>query len=277
MSLSSSNRFHDFFVEDKYILLKNHLYNYLLRKRAVERNLENSGGDLILESGSGISPVMTRVDSIIYSDLSFDAISILRRNHRRGHYLVADAMNLPFKPGVFSHTICSEVLEHLPDDGKALKELSRVMRPCGYLVVTVPHKKSYFGNDDRFVHHFRRYEIFELEEKLKAAGLMCVHIQKVLGPLEMITMRLVVLGFSKFPMLKSNRQKTAPKYRLFQLFVPLFKWANRLFMGLAWLDARVTPRAFASVLLIKAKKSGENPPHEAVRQPIIPLPLMGRG
>lgn len=254
MNLSCNNRFHDFFLEDNYILLKNYLYNYLLRKRAVENSLEHNSTDLILESGSGISPVVTRAERIIYSDLSFDAVSILRRNHNRGHYLVADAMNLPFKPGVFSQTICSEVLEHLQDDRKALKELSRVMCPYGYLIATVPHKKSYFGNDDRFVHHFRRYEIFELEDKLRTAGLMPTEIQKVLGPLEKVTMSLVVFCFSRIQKLKSKRQKTAPRYKFIQFFAPLFKWANRLFMGLAWLDARVMPRAFASVLLIKARK-----------------------
>ncbi len=42
-------------------------------------------------------------------------------------------MRLPFKYDVFSHTVCSEVLEHLEDDLEALKEIARVMRPLGRL------------------------------------------------------------------------------------------------------------------------------------------------
>ncbi|MDF1591308.1 MAG: class I SAM-dependent methyltransferase [Desulfobacterales bacterium] len=254
MSRSANNRFQDFFEEDKYILLKNYLYNYLLRKSAVEKSLHKEDIKLALEIGSGISPVMTRTNRIIYSDVSFGALQILKRALENQRYVVADGMKLPFKPGVFSHAICSEVLEHLQDDCKALNELSRVMSPSGSLILTVPHRKLYYSNDDRFVNHFRRYEIFELEEKLKAAGLMPMHIQKVLGPLEKVTMSLVVFCFSKLRKLNSKRVKAIPKYRAIQFFVPLFKWANRLFMGLVWLDARMMPRAFATVLLIKAQK-----------------------
>lgn len=35
MNPSSKNRFDDFFSEERYLLLKNHLYNYLLRRRAI--------------------------------------------------------------------------------------------------------------------------------------------------------------------------------------------------------------------------------------------------
>ena len=42
---------------------------------------------------------------------------------------------------------------------------------------------------------------------------------------------------------------------LMNIFGQLFKWANRFYMLLAWLDARITPRSLAAVLLIKAKKN----------------------
>ena len=42
--------------------------------------------------------------------------------------------------------------------------------PSGKIVVTFPNKKSYFANDDRFVSHFRRYELFEMKDRLKEAG-----------------------------------------------------------------------------------------------------------
>jgi 2-polyprenyl-3-methyl-5-hydroxy-6-metoxy-1,4-benzoquinol methylase len=124
MNHSDANRFQDFFEESKYTLLKNYLYNYLLRKMAVEKSLRHENIKLILEVGSGISPVMTRTNLIIYSDLSFTALQMLKHAYGNGLYVVADCMNLPFKSGAFSHTISSEVLEHLKDDRKALNELS---------------------------------------------------------------------------------------------------------------------------------------------------------
>ena len=65
MNHSKTNRFQDFFEESKYTLLKNYLYNYRLRKMAVEKSLQNENIKLILEVGSGISPVMTRTNLII--------------------------------------------------------------------------------------------------------------------------------------------------------------------------------------------------------------------
>jgi ubiquinone/menaquinone biosynthesis C-methylase UbiE len=49
-----------------------------------------------------------------------------------------DALHLPFADGSFDRVICSEVLEHIPDDLSAMRELSRVLRPGGTMAVTVP-------------------------------------------------------------------------------------------------------------------------------------------
>ena len=79
MNHSNANRSQDFFEEKKYTLLKNYLYNYRLRKMAVEKSLDQENIKLILEVGSGISPVMTGTRDIIYSDLSFAAIRLLKQ------------------------------------------------------------------------------------------------------------------------------------------------------------------------------------------------------
>jgi ubiquinone/menaquinone biosynthesis C-methylase UbiE len=254
MNLNNTNRFQDFFEEDKYIFLKNYLYNYLLRKMAVENNLLKERTKLILEVGSGLSPVMTRTNNIIYSDLSFTAIQILKNKHGKGFYVVADGTNLPLKPAIFSHVICSEVIEHLENDGSALKELARVTKESGKLIITFPHRKKYFANDDSFVNHFRRYEITEMESKLKKAGLIPIHIQKVLGPLEKITMCLVVFLFSSIQKVRRNKEKKVRELKLMKILAPIFEWTNRFYMGLVWLDARIIPRTLSTNLMIISDK-----------------------
>ncbi len=50
----------------------------------------------------------------------------------------SDALRLPFADAAFDRVIAAEVLEHIPDDTRAMTELARVLRPGGTMAVTVP-------------------------------------------------------------------------------------------------------------------------------------------
>jgi len=252
MSHPETNRFQDFFEERKYIVLKNYLYNYLLRKIAVEKSLLNERSELILEVGSGISPMMTPANRITYLDLSFTALQTLKYSHGKGWYVVADCVSLPFKSSIFSHTISSEVLEHLADDRQAINELARVLEPSGHFIVTFPHRKFYFAIDDRFVNHFRRYELHEMLDRLKDAGFRPIIIKKVLGPLEKVTMCFVVFCFSMIQNIKLENEMKSRNLKLVNILSSIFMWLNRCYMVLARLDAMIMPRALSTVLLIKS-------------------------
>lgn len=254
MTSGNENRFDDFFANKKYVSLKNHSYNYLLRKRAVERAMCAEEKDLVLEVGSGISPVFTSWDRVVYSDVSSSALKMLQKIHGRGQYVVADAMNLPFVDESFSHVISSEVLEHLEDDRRALKEIARVTRPGGVLIVTFPHRHFYFAHDDRFVCHYRRYELPEMMHQLEEAGFHAAEVQKVLGPLEKLTMLAVTGCVSLAQKFHRKERVSKAQFPLPEFLIRLFQLMNRAYAVLAWLDARLMPRALSTVLLIKARK-----------------------
>ena len=265
MKQSEGNRFQEFFMDDKYIILKNYLYNYLLRKHAVEKTFRNEKHDITLEVGSGISPVVTADNHIVYSDLSLLALRQLKQSLGKGMYVVADGMQLPFRSGSFSHAISSEVLEHLEDDRKALNEIARVIKPSGSFIVTFPHRRFYFANDDRFVKHFRRYELSEMKDRIKESGLNPVFVRKVLGPLEKITMCMAIFFFSMVQRFHKSNEKHAQSSRNLFLFSYFFKLINRLYAGLVWIDAIIMPKALSTVLLIKAVKKSKR---EARRLPL---------
>ena len=50
----------------------------------------------------------------------------------------ADICNLPFKNDTFDVILCNHVLEHIPDDTKAMEELYRVMKQGGYGILQIP-------------------------------------------------------------------------------------------------------------------------------------------
>jgi SAM-dependent methyltransferase len=58
---------------------------------------------------------------------------------RRPLCVVGLAAELPLKGGVARYVLCSEVLEHLDDDARAVSEIARVLSPGGRAVVTVPY------------------------------------------------------------------------------------------------------------------------------------------
>ena len=62
---------------------------------------------------------------------------------------------LPFRDDTFDAAICSEVLEHVPDDAVALGEVTRVVRPGGEIAITVPHAEYPFwwGPINRTLEH----------------------------------------------------------------------------------------------------------------------------
>lgn len=52
--------------------------------------------------------------------------------------IVSDIVNIPCPNSSFDAILCSEVLEHIPEPSHAIKEFSRLLRPGGKLVLTVP-------------------------------------------------------------------------------------------------------------------------------------------
>jgi ubiquinone/menaquinone biosynthesis C-methylase UbiE len=254
MTLNNKNRFQDFFEKAEYIALKNLLYNYNLRKKAVEKILTQESHEIILEVGSGISPIMKKTNNIVYAELSFIACRTLKHNNKKGLYIVADATKLPFRSGSFSHIVCSEVLEHIEEDRLALSEFSRILKLGGRLVLTFPHRKCYFANDDRYVKHFRRYELPEIQQVLNEYSLQSLLVLKVLGPLEKAIQMIAVVIFEATLRFPFRSEKKSTFSRLLRWSEIPFARANQILTLIVRLDAFIMPRALAACLLIKAKK-----------------------
>ncbi|MGW3468830.1 methyltransferase domain-containing protein [Saccharopolyspora sp. NPDC000995] len=89
-----------------------------------------------------------------------------------------DALALPFPDEHFDCVIASEIMEHIPEDEKAMREMVRVVKPGGRVVVTVPRwwpEKICWALSDEYHQveggHVRIYTADELIGKLRDAGL----------------------------------------------------------------------------------------------------------
>lgn len=79
------------------------------------------------------------------------------------------ATEIPFDAGSADLVTCFEVLEHLPDDQAALREIFRILRPGGFCLLSVPNH-YYFREYKDLMGHFRHYDSAILENLLTNNG-----------------------------------------------------------------------------------------------------------
>jgi SAM-dependent methyltransferase len=65
-----------------------------------------------------------------------------------------------------------DVLEHLPPDTEALKQIGRALRPGGILFVTTPALKFFWSYNDDLAHHVRRYSRRDFIRLAAESGLL---------------------------------------------------------------------------------------------------------
>jgi ubiquinone/menaquinone biosynthesis C-methylase UbiE len=110
--------------------------------------LDSGADDVVLDCGCGYGYVtrilaLTSEAKIVALDPDANrlvAIDSDRSMRGRVQTIVGDAQGLPFEDNAFTRVVCSEVLEHLDDDGAAMSELFRVLIPGGIAVITIPSR-----------------------------------------------------------------------------------------------------------------------------------------
>jgi SAM-dependent methyltransferase len=87
-------------------------------------------------------------------------------------FLVALADRLPFVDGCLDTVLLLEVLEHLEDDAAGIKEIYRVLRSGGKLVLSVPVPPGEINKDDPWGHKREGYQLEQLRSLLEKNGFL---------------------------------------------------------------------------------------------------------
>lgn len=84
----------------------------------------------------------------------------------------ADICNLPFKDNAYDIVLCNHVLEHIPDDTKAMQELYRVLKPGGMGIFQIPQDSSRATtfSDDSITDAKERAKIFGQYDHVRVYG-----------------------------------------------------------------------------------------------------------
>ncbi len=117
----------------------------------------------------------------------------------------ADICNLPFENNSFDFILCNHVLEHIPDDTKAMQELYRILKPGGTAILQIPQdlSRATTFEDNTITSRKERAKIFgqydhvrvygrDYFDKLRSIGFNVEEVDytKTLTPLDVDTYRL---------------------------------------------------------------------------------------
>ena len=130
----------------------------------------------ILDIGSSSGIFLKDLESLGFKsenlfgiDISEKAIANCKANGLQ-HCFVMDAQNITLNES-FDVIIASDCLEHLLDDGKALKNWKSLLKIGGQMYVFVPAFMSLWSYHDEVNMHYRRYTNAELKSKLVTENL----------------------------------------------------------------------------------------------------------
>lgn len=147
-------------------------------------------------------------------------------------FVIGDFVDVNFGRRSFDIVICFNVLEHIEFDRKALRKMYELLNPGGHLVLFVPAFGFLFGEIDRSLRHFRRYNKSKLlhilqEEKFREIKMRYFNLIGFFG------------WFVNFTILKRNRQSRHqvlifnkyifPIQSFFEKFIPWLPIGQSLF------------------------------------------------
>jgi len=152
----------------------------------------------MLEIGCGTGFVLKALEdsrphvALVGTEIHVKGLEVAKRRvTARTELVQLDARWLPFKDefdvaGVF------DVIEHIDDDERVLREIAKALKTGGFLLVSVPHHAFLWSEIDEVSKHVRRYSTRELIDKLRRGGFEIVFVtsfSSLLLPLMVLSRR----------------------------------------------------------------------------------------
>ena len=206
----------------------------LIIKSILERYLLPRKNCRILDIGCGTGKILEMLrpfGDVSGADTSIAALEFCRKRGVDNLYHLTREVCLPFIDSSFDFVTAFDVLEHVDDDRRMIREIRRVCNPSGKLLITVPAFMFLWSPHDDAVQHRRRYTKKQLQELLKLEGLRVLQASYT--------------NFFLFPIAVAVRWfRTAfhGKRASSEFFIQIPDIVNRLFLSVLRLEAAMIPK-----------------------------------
>lgn len=215
---------------------EDHYWWFVSRRELVDslvEHLQLPSRPIIVDVGCGTGAtalLLQRHGTVIGVDISPLALS-WSRQRGLSNLLLAAAERLPILRDSADVVVATDILEHLDDDIAVLREFYRILKPGGYVIVTVPAYRILWSEHDLALMHRRRYVARVLAKRGRLAGFEITHLTYALFflfPLALV-MRLLK---------RKPSQHKEPEVQL----PPLPSWLNRLLIRLQRIETSLLHR-----------------------------------
>jgi len=121
----------------------------------------------VLDVGCGDGLITEKIGTnnhIVGIDNSDKGIKLARKKCNNVNNLIkTDALDLPFEDKKFDVVVLADVIEHIKEEKRLIKEIARVLKKRGKIIITTPLKREVIEE-----HHIREYTEEELRESLSS-------------------------------------------------------------------------------------------------------------
>ncbi len=144
----------------------NHYIDKASRRNALSqlKNVIDKEGSVILEVGSSsgyfLRDLKLKASNafIIGSDCISEPLERLAKYTQNVPLIQFDLTKCPLPDNSVDAVVLLNVLEHIKDDQQALKQLHRILKPGGIVVIEVPANQELYDFYDELLKHYRRYD-----------------------------------------------------------------------------------------------------------------------
>ncbi len=152
-----------------------------ITRSVLKKHLPKQTDLKILDAGCGTGGAMSTYlrdfGSVTGFDLSPVALAFAQKRDQT-RLAQASVTQIPFQAETFELVTSFDVLYEcaVSDDGSALAEIRRVLRPDGFLFLRLPAYNWLRGQHDTTIHTARRYTTGQVKKQLERAGFRCIYL-----------------------------------------------------------------------------------------------------